>query len=165
MEKIKTGIYGVLGVLLFSFLAKGCFSDYKKGGDKNTIQNCEKIIADNSFVVGEFNESYTEQTIKIMRIPTKTYIFSYKYEVEGKVYNGSHTFTTLPESDTTKVYYLKTNPNVKFLDPIDVLNKEKEKNSSNSALYWGIGWSVLALGALLSLIGLFKKERVATGTD
>jgi hypothetical protein len=165
MEKIKTGIYSVIGVLLCSFLAKSCFSDYKKGGNKATIQNCEKIIADNSFTTAEFDEEYTEQTIKIMRIPTKTYIFTFKYQVEGKEYNGSNTYTKMPESDTTKVFYLKSNPTMYYLDPVAELKKEKEKNNSNSALYWGIAWCVLALGALFSLIGLFKKENVAMGTD
>jgi hypothetical protein len=158
MAKVKSIIYAIIGTLLFGALAKGCFSDYKKGGNRTTIQNCEKILADNSFAIAEYDESYTEQTIKIMRIPTKTYMFTYKFDVDGKIYNGGNTFTSLPTSDTVRVFYLKNNPNINYIDPTSTLKSEKEKDSSNGDLYWGIGWSLMALIMLASLVSAFKRK-------
>ncbi len=158
MEKVKSIIFAIVGVLLFGALAKGCFSDYKKGGNKTTIQNCEKILADNSFATAQYNDAYTEQTIKIMKIPTKTYLFTYKFDLDGKTYGGGNTLTSLPTTDTVKVFYLKSNPSVNYLNPESTLKAEKEKNSSNKDLYWGIGWSILALLMLSSLVSTFKEK-------
>jgi hypothetical protein len=158
MSKVKSIIYAIIGTLLFGALAKGCFSDYKKGGNKVTIQNCEKILAENSFAIAQYDETYTEHTIKIMRIPTKTYQFTYKFEVDGKIYSGGNTFTSLPTSDTAKVFYLKSNPNVNYFDPASTLKTEKEKDSSNGDLYWGIGWCIMALIMLGSLVGAIKNK-------
>ncbi len=77
--------------------------------------------------------------------------------MEGKKYEGQHTFSgSLPESSVLSVYYLKDDPNFNCVNPQDSLKSEKEKNTSKSDLYWGIGWGVLAL---LMAIGLFSKDK------
>ncbi len=159
MNKLKSVIYAVFGIIVCSFLAKGCFKDYAKGGNKTTIANCEKIIADKSYTTGELNPNYTEVTVKIMRIPTKTYQCTYSFKVENNLYGGAHTYTTLPTSDTLKVYYLKSNPKINYLDPATLLKEEKNKNTSNGDLYWAIGWCFMVLLMLVSLIGAFKNKK------
>lgn len=165
MNKLKTAIYSLVGIVLFSFLAKGCFKDYAKGGNKTIIANCEKILADNSYTIGELNPNYTEVTVKIMRIPTKTYQCTYSFNVEGSTYSGANTFTTLPTSDTLKVYYLKSNPKINYLDPATLLKEEKNKNTSNGDLYWAIWWCFMVLVMLFSLIGVFKNKKESATSE
>jgi hypothetical protein len=159
MEKVKSIIYSIVGLLLFGALAKGCFKDYAKGGNKETIKNCEAVIAEKNIATAMYDENYIETTVKIMKVPTKTYQFTYKFDAEGKKYSGHISLGSLPTSDTLSVYYLKSNPRINYVDPAETLKVEKEKESSNGDLYWGIWWSILALIMLVSVFGNFVKKK------
>ncbi|MFD2941427.1 hypothetical protein [Flavobacterium notoginsengisoli] len=152
--------FGSIVVLLIAvFCCKNCAGEYIKGGDNKAISNYEKMIFDNSTVQAELYNEYKETTIKIAGIPMKTYKFRYHFDIDGNNYEGEHTFNTdLPKTNKLTVYYLKTDPNFNLVDPKGELKKEKGKNTSNSSLYWAIGWGIFSLMGLLSVIDQFKKK-------
>jgi len=84
-----------------------CTNDYIKGGDNKVIGNYKKIISDNTFTTAIFSPIYKENTIKIAGLPIKTYDFEYSFEVDNQHYEGKKTFSKLPKSSQTKVFYLK----------------------------------------------------------
>ncbi|WPO80863.1 hypothetical protein [Flavobacterium sp. KACC 22761] len=159
MKSLKDKIGGIVILIVAIACCKQCTSEYIKGGDNKAISNYEKMIFDKSTAIAELYPEYKETTVKIAHVPIKTYEFRYHFEVDGNKYEGEHTFSTdLPKSNTLKIYYLKDDPNFNLQDPQAKLDSEKEKNTSNSSLYWAIGWGVFALLMLLGLIDEFKKK-------
>jgi hypothetical protein len=157
MKKLKDKIVGIVVFLLCTTFCKQCTTTYIKGGDNKLISNYEKMIFDQSTIYAELYPEYKEHTITVMRVPMKSYEFRYHFELNGEKYEGSHTYqSSIPKTTLLKVYYLKDDPNFNCVNPEDLLKVEKEKNASNSNLYWGIGWGVLAL---VSLFGLLSKEK------
>ena len=156
MSKFIDKILGIIIVIICITLCKTCTSDYLKGGDNKAISNYEKMIFENSKITAQLYPNYKEITIKVMKIPMKTYQFRYHFDINGIKYEGQHSFLTeLPKSNSLDVFYLKDDPNFNCVDPNEQLSNEKEKNSSNKNLYWGIGWGVFGL---FTLIGMFIKD-------
>ena len=158
MKNIKEKIYTSILLILCIVFCKQCTSDYLKGGDNKAISNYEKMIFDNSTTIANLSSAYKEVTLKILGVPTKTYEFRYNFSVAGSGYEGQTSFQSLPTTSTVKVYYLQTDPNFNCADPQAKLEEEKAKNSTKKNLYWGIGWGVLGLLTLLTLIQSFKKK-------
>jgi hypothetical protein len=158
---MKNKIYSVIAVLVCFALSKGCISDYMKGGDKAAIANYEAMLADNSKTTATLHNEYKEMTVKIMKVPVKTYDFKYDYTVDGRSYTGRHIFSELPKTNDLEVYYLKTNPSFSVVDPKDKLDSEKEKSSSKSPLWWGIGWGILGILVLLNFISELRGKKPA----
>ena len=61
-----------------------------------------------------------------------------------------------PNTPVVEVYYLKDNPSVNEIDPASSLKYEKEKETSNTDLYFAIFWGVLALILAIGLLGEFR---------
>lgn len=158
---MKNKISSIVAIVICFFLSKGCISDYMKGGDKAAIANYETMLADNSKTTAILREVYKEVTVKIMKVPVKTYEFKYDYTVDGRSFTGEHTFSELPKTTDLEVYYLKTNPSFSVVDPKGKLESEKEKNSSKSPLWWGIGWGAVCIFTLLNLINELRGKEPA----
>jgi hypothetical protein len=156
---MKNKISAVIAILICVALSKGCISDYMKGGDKDAITKYETMLKDNSKTTATLQDQYKEVTIKIMKMPVKTYEFKYDYEVKGRNYTGGHTFSNLPTTENLEVYYLKDNPSYSVVDPKGKLESEKEKNSAKGPLYWGIGWGILGLMVLVGFISELRENR------
>lgn len=159
MTNLKDKILSFVILIICIACCKQCTSEYIKGGDNKAISNYEKMLFDNSTIEAELYPEYKQTTIKIAGLPIKSYDFRYHFDLDGIKYEGKHTFSVeLPKSSKLKVYYLKDDPNFNTQNPKSELETEKEKNSSNSSLYWGIGWGVFGLMTLFSLISEFKKK-------
>jgi hypothetical protein len=159
MKNLKDKFFSILVLFIAIFSCKQCTSEYIKGGDNKAISNYEKMLFDNSTAEAELYPEYKQTTIKIAGLPIKSYEFRYHFDLNGNKYEGQHTFNTdLPKSNKLKVYYLKDDPNFNLVNPKTELETEKEKNSSNSDLYWAIGWGIFSLMALFGVINEFKKK-------
>jgi hypothetical protein len=156
MSKLKDKIGGIIFLVISVYFCQQCTRDYAKGGDNKAISNYEKMIFEKSIVQAELYPTYQEVTVKVLKTRTKSYTFRYHFEQNGTKYEGKHTFMReLPKSNTIQVYYLTEDPNFNCADPTKLLEIEKNKNSSKSDLYWGIGWGILGL---LTLLGMFAKD-------
>jgi hypothetical protein len=160
MKEVKSWIFRIIYLVLFFALCKTCISDHIEGSSPEKIQNYEKMISDNSMVMAELSNKYKETTIKIMKIPIKTYEFDYTFSLDNTSYTGKVSFNKLPESQYINLYYLKGNPKVISKNPESDLKIEKEKSTSNSNLYWGILFGFLGLLVLISTIAELTKKRV-----
>lgn len=156
---MKNKIYAVIAILVCALLSKSCISDYMKGGDKTAIAKYEAMLADNSKTTATLQEQYKEVTVKIMKVPVKTYEFKYDYTVDGRSYTGEHTFSSLPTTTDLEVYYLKSNPWYSVVDPKSKLDSENEKNASKGPLWWGIGWGILGILVLVGFISELKEKK------
>ena len=153
---------GLLMAILASLACKTCARNYIKGSDEEKIAQYETMIKENTKTIAVYDSVYTEHTVKIAKVPVKTYSIKYKYEVNGVKYEGEQrALMDPPNTPVVEVYYLKDNPSVHDINPASSLKYEKEKETSNTDLYFAIFWGVLAL---LLAIGLwvefrdFKKE-------
>jgi len=155
MTNMLDKMYTIGLLLLCITCCQQCAADYIKGGDNKAISNYEKMIFDKSITTAEFYPQYKEITVKVMKMPVKSYELRYHFNISGRKYEGSHTQTELPNGSQLQVYYLKEDPNFNSIYPETAMKAEKEKNSSKKNLYWAIGWGFLGF---LSIITLFDKE-------
>ena len=153
---------GLLMAILASLACKTCARNYIKGSDEEKIAQYETMIKENTKTIAVYDSVYTKHTVKVAKLPMTTYSIKYKYEVNGVKYGGEQRgLIDPPNTPVVEVYYLKDNPSVNKIDPASSLKYEKEKETSNTDLYFAIFWGVLAL---LLAIGLwvefkdFKKE-------
>ena len=153
---------GLLITILASLACKTCARDYIEGSDEEKIAQYETMIKENTKTIAVYDSVYTKHTVKVAKLPMTTYSIKYKYEVNGVKYEGEQrALMDPPNTPVVEVYYLKDNPSVNKIDPASSLKYEKEKETSNTDLYFAIFWGVLAL---LLAIGLwvefkdFKKE-------
>lgn len=158
---MKNIIYAVIAVTICFVCCKSCVSDYIKGGDKTAIARYEKMLADSSVITATLQDQYTEVTVKIMKVPVKTYKFKYDYVVDGHKYTGEHMYTTLPDDPEQDIYYLTSDPSFSSFDPKKELAAEKEKNSAKGPLYWGIGWGIFGVLIIFGFISELKEKRTA----
>ena len=147
---------GLLMTILASLACKTCAKDYIEGSDEEKIAQYETMIKENTKTTAVYDSVYTERTVKIAKVPIKTYSIKYKYEVNGVEYEGKQSTSKLPESPVVEVYYLKDNPSVNEIDPASSLKYEKEKETSNTDLYFAIFWGVLALFLAIGLLVEFR---------
>lgn len=156
MTNLKDKITSIILLLLCIVFCKQCTSDYLNGGDNKAISNYEKMLFDKSQTEAELYPEYKEVTIKVMKVPVKSYEFRYHFDLEGIKYEGQHTFQSkLPKQNKVQIYYLKEDPNFNCVNPNELLIAEKEKNTSKKDLYWGIGWGIIGI---LTLLSFFSKE-------
>ena len=153
---------GLLITILASLACKTCAGDYIEGSDEEKIAQYETMIKENTKTIAVYDSVYTKHTVKVAKLPMTTYSIKYKYEVNWVKYVGEQRgLIDPPNTPVVEVYYLKDNPSVNKIDPASSLKYEKEKETSNTDLYFAIFWGVLAL---LLAIGLwvefkdFKKE-------
>ncbi|PKB42885.1 hypothetical protein AX016_1060 [Cellulophaga sp. RHA19] len=169
MKKVKSVLYRIVFIIVFSLLAKSCVSDYIYEGDKDKIAERQQMLDDNTFVMADLSNEYTETTLaKVI----KTYTFNYTFTVDGRTYTDEISLTKLPNFPQLKLYYLKGDPNIVSKDPQADINSENKKGKSVTDLIVGIVWGVLALLILLSFFGGKKaaepkeaKKPIATNTD
>ena len=147
---------GLLMTILAGLACKTCAGDYIEGSDEEKIAQYETMIKENTKTIAVYDSVYTKHTVKVAKLPMTTYSIKYKYEVNGVEYEGEQSTSKLPESPVVEVYYLKDNPSVNEIDPASSLKYEKEKETSNTDLYFAIFWGVLALILAIGLLGEFR---------
>ena len=155
---------GLLITILASLACKTCAGDYIEGSNKEKVAEYEALIKENTKTTAVYDSVYTEHTVKIAKVPIKTYSIKYKYEVNGVKYEGEQSTSKLPESPVVEVYYLKDNPSVHDINPASSLKYENEKETSNTDLYFAIFWGVLALllaiGLWVEFMKLKKEDKI-----
>ncbi|MBP2834131.1 hypothetical protein J8281_18180 [Aquimarina sp. U1-2] len=156
--QLRAIVFNIIWIGIFITLCNMCVSDHYEGASDTKIERYQTMIIDQSVIEAELSNEYTERTIKILKVPVKTYEFNYIFTVQDIPYTGTLDLQKLPEDTRIKIYYLKDNPNIISLDPYKDLEIEQEKGTSNADLYWGILWGFLAVFSILSLILKFRGE-------
>ena len=149
---------GLLMAILAGLACKTCAGDYIEGSDEEKIAQYETMIKENTKTIAVYDSVYTKHTVKVAKLPVTTYSIKYKYEVNGVKYEGEQrALTDPPNTPVVEVYYLKDNPSVHDINPASSLKYEKEKETSNTNLYFAIFWGVLALILAFGLWIQFKE--------
>jgi hypothetical protein len=152
-------IITIVMIVFMLSMCKMCTSNYIKGGDNKAIANYKKMIFDKSTATAEYYPDYKVTSVKVMKLPIKTYTFRYHFNVNNENFENERTLNELPTTNTFTLFYLKEDPNFNSVSPKKDLENEKSKNSSNSDLYWGIGWGFFGIIASITTISEFYRRK------
>ncbi|RAJ77278.1 hypothetical protein CLV59_10744 [Chitinophaga dinghuensis] len=151
----------IIGLIVFFSLARGCYSSHKSDhAESGHVPLLKQMLVDKSATIAKINPSYKEVTVKIMHVPMKHYEVSYTYWADG-AHSGTRTLSEPPTSLEMPIYYAKSDPDVSSFDPEADIKKIQSDASSNSNLYWSIGWATFGVLGLLGWISEIRKYRKA----
>lgn len=124
--------------------------DYFGDTAKEERSNLEQLVAQGEETIGFLKSEYTEKTIKIAKVPIKTYEVGYTFKVGEKEYSGVKTLENPPTEPTISVKYLPSDPMVNAADPASELASLNESEGTTTLL---IGLGLILAGAGL---GFFR---------
>jgi len=148
MNKIIKLILPVVLLLIGVQFTRDYFGDTTK--DKR--DKLEQLIANGNETMGILKSEYTEKTIKIAKLPIKTYEVGYDFQVGDKNYSGLKTMKSPPNNSTIAVKYLADNPEINAANPEEELASLDEYEGSSSTLLIGLG--LILAGFLLGFFRL-----------
>lgn len=147
----------VIGIIILFVIAKGCYSSHKEGKEEaRYIPVLEQMMKENTVAVAKVDPTYKEVSIKVMGVPIKHYEVTYTYWVDGRPYNGKRSLSTPPASAEMPLYYASADNAYSSFEPQLDIKRINEAVSSNSNLYWSIGWLAFAVLALFGYISEAK---------
>jgi len=131
--------------------------DYFGVTGKEERAKLEQLISSGEETLGTLKDEYKEKTIKIAKIPVKTYEVEYNFKVEEKMFSGLKTLKNLPTEQTIKVKYLPSNPEINAVNPEEELASLVKSEGSTSTLL--IGLALILVGLVLGYFRLksFRK--------
>jgi hypothetical protein len=130
-----------------------CIRDYSKVPDEEKIKKFETLAKEGVKITATYATTYTETTIKIMKIPVKTYEMKYYFQVEGVSYSGTQKLNKLPKLPVVEAAYMPKNSSINSPDAKKEAEQVKETENSNFALWLGI--ILLGIGSL-GIIGSYS---------
>lgn len=136
-------------------------SDYFGDTTKEERVKLEGLVSSGEETLGILNSEYKEKTIKIAKLPIKTYEVSYRFMVEGKEYSGTKTLRDKPTEPTIQVRYLPSNPTINAATPEEELAFLKESKDSAARLLIGLVLTIIGLGLGFLRYKAFQKSRTA----
>ncbi len=105
--------------------------------------------------MGFYKEEYTEKTMKIAKVPVKTYEFGYTFIVGEKEYDGLQTLKELPTEPMVQVKYLASDPTINAANPEAQLASLGQSEGRTSTLLIGLGLVAAGLG-----LGFYRYKSV-----
>lgn len=120
--------------------------DYFGDTSKEKRANLEQLISQGEETIGVLKSEYEEKTMKIAKIPIKTYLIGYTFKVGEKEYEGKKTLKSPPTESMISVKYLASNPMINAADPAAELASLDEYEGDNTTLYMGLGLILAGLG-------------------
>jgi len=135
--------------------------DYFGDTSKERRSNLEQLVSSGEETLGILKSEYKEKTIKIAKIPVKTYEVGYDFKIGEKEYSGFKTLKKPPTEPTIKVKYLPTNPEINAANPEEELASLDEYEGSTSTLLIGLGLILAGLGLGFFRYKSFQKAKNA----
>ncbi|MEZ4986025.1 MAG: hypothetical protein R2795_13480 [Saprospiraceae bacterium] len=121
--------------------------DYFGNTSKDERNQLEQLISGGEETFGVLKSEYKEKTVKVAKVPIKTYEVGYDFKVGEKEYSGLKTMKSPPTEPVVKVKYLPSNPEINAVDP-------EEELASLSAYEGDIFTLLIGLGLILAGLGL-----------
>lgn len=157
--KLKDVVGGLVATLVCGVMCMQCTNMHLERNDKEAISRYEKLLEENATAVATLGSEYKEVTVTVLKVPIKTFTFTYSFDVEGRTYTGEKTYQIeLPKTDTLTVNYLREDPSINCSEPQKLLESEKENGTSKSNLIGAIVWGVLAGLCLLGVVASWKEK-------
>ncbi len=135
--------------------------DYFGDTGKEKRSQLEQLISGGEEALGILKSEYKEKTIKIAKIPIKTYEVGYEFEVGDTRYSGLKTLQELPTEPTIRVKYLPSNPEINAANPEEELASLTEYEGSTSTLLLGLGLILAGCGLGFFRYKSFQKTKAA----
>ena len=106
----------------------------------------EQLIANGQETMGTLSDEYTEKTVKIAKIPVKTYEVAYSFKVGKESYTGNKSLMAPPTMPLVAVTYLPNDPAVNAIDPADELSNLTKSEGDTTTLLIGLGLFLAGAG-------------------
>lgn len=136
------------GILFFVFGVSFMMTNGASQDDATAkIKDYERLVKMPVKAMALMDSTVNVTTVKVMKVPIKTYTCNYYFEVNGTRYASKYSSATEPSKLLMEVSYLAENPAINAFDPGVELASLKEQTSSNMLLY---------VGSVLALIGAFR---------
>ncbi len=130
--------------------------DYLGDTGQEKRKQLEELIATGKETTGTLKGEYVEKTIKIAKMPVKTYEVSYDFVANDKNYTGVKTLKMPPKESTVKVVYLDSNPEINAVNPQEELASFKKSEGDSTTLLLGLGLILVGLG-----LGFYRYKSLA----
>lgn len=140
-EMLKGLLIPLIILMLSVNLIKNAFSDEIS----NRKIELQQLVDSGININGRLNETYEESTVKISKLKTKSYSFTYNFNVDSKNYKGNVRYLELPENLNISITYLESNPNINSAKPLKELENLVDDTS----------WLSVLIGIALFLLGLY----------
>lgn len=135
--------------------------DYFGDTTKEKKAKLEQLVAQGEETIGVLKSEYEEKTMKIAKIPIKTYVIGYTFSVGEKEYEGEKTLTSPPTEPTIGVKYLDSNPMINAANPEEELASLGKSEGDTSTLLIGLGLILAGFGLGFYRYKSFQKAEAA----
>jgi len=135
--------------------------DYFGDTTKERRAQLENLVANGEQTTGIVADEYTEKTIKIAKVPIKTYEIDYVFEVGDQEFTGKKALTSPPTEPTVQVSYLPSDPSINEVDPQEAIASLDDTESDSMVLLLGIGLILAGLGLGFYRYRSMQKEKIA----
>lgn len=116
--KLKDVVGGLVAVLFCGAMCVQCTNMHLERNDAEAISRYEKLLEENATAVATLGSEYKEVTLTVLKVPIKTFNFTYSFDVDGRSYTGEKTYQIeLPKTDTLTVNYLREDPSINCSEP------------------------------------------------
>lgn len=160
MKKLTRLVFPILLLIIGVQVTR----DYFGSSTGEAKEKYETLISSGQTTVAQLNSEYKETTIKVAKIPIKTYEVYYTFSVNGKQYNGTKKLRSPPIDRTMQVVYLPSNPVINSINPKEELKKINEMEGEISTLMIGAGVILLGLFLLYNRLKKMKKTKSISST-
>lgn len=156
-----------VGTFFFVIISAICLFNSVRGYpnrfNHELVAQREKMLKENTTVVGVLDNEYKEQVLQTkhgdVKLATVGYQFTFRYQVNGALYDGSIEMSSKPSSNLLKVYYLKEQPEIYSIYP----QQEIQHEQANKDSWWGIikivGSGLFLLGASTAFYSQYKADK------
>jgi hypothetical protein len=151
-NKIAKLIIPVIMIIIGIQFTRDYFGSTTKERKNELIELREK----GQTTTGTLDSVYKEQTIKVLGVPTKYYIYTYSFYMGGGSYSGKFDSNKQLLKLSCQVTYLKDDPGINSLDVEYELAKINEVSGSKTSLI--IGLVLIIIGGASAFFTLKRKN-------
>jgi hypothetical protein len=159
-KKMKTIISFLLPIALL-VIGVQFTRDYFGDTSKERKTKLEELISGGTETDGVLQNEYTEKTIKIAKIPVKTYEVTYSFKVNETEYTGTKTLKSPPTESAIKITYLPTNPAINASNPQEELALLNNYENDSTTLIIGLVLMLAGLGLGYFRFKSYQKSKAA----
>ena len=130
--------------------------DYFGSATKDRKNELIELQKNGQIITGSLDSVYNEQTIRVLGVPTKYYIYTYTFNVGGFNYSGKFDSDKQLFELSCQITYLKDNPKINSMGVQYELDKINKETGNKTSLI--IGLILIMIGGISTFFALKTKN-------